>query len=86
MYTEMQGRFLTPEQVADRLGISVRAVREKVYQGKWPHLRLDGRTMRFTEEHVLEIVRSSAQPGSVTPASRSSRDAAKELAALLRRR
>lgn len=40
---------LTPKQIADRLGISERSIRERAYTGAGLHLRLDQRTLRFTE-------------------------------------
>lgn len=83
MYSEPQSQFLTPEQVAARLGLSVRSVRERVYRGTWPHLRLDGRTIRFTEEQFKEIVDSSSRFGKSASTLDARRDAGKELAALL---
>lgn len=86
MNTEPQSRFLTPEQVANRLGVSVRSVREKVYRGTWPHLRIDGRTIRFSEEQLQGIVESAARSGNSVSTRRPGRDAGKELAALLNSR
>lgn len=51
--------LMTPDRLASRLGISVRSVREKVYAGIWPHLRLDKRTVRFTEDDYEEILAMS---------------------------
>ncbi|NKX50801.1 helix-turn-helix domain-containing protein [Arthrobacter deserti] len=43
---------MTPEQVADKFGVSVRSVREKCRAQKWPHGRLDSRTVRFTPQDI----------------------------------
>jgi hypothetical protein len=52
--------LLKPEEVAERLGISVRSLRQKCSLG-WPHRRLDSRTIRFTHGDVEEIIELSAR-------------------------
>lgn len=51
MKTENRNELMTPEQLAHRLGVSHRMVREMYYTNTWPHLRLNKRTVRFTESH-----------------------------------
>lgn len=50
---------MTPKDLARRLGISERSVREKVYAGLWPCLRLDSRTLRFEESDYEAILAMS---------------------------
>lgn len=42
---------MSPEQLAERFGVTLRMVREMYYTNVWPHLRLNKRTVRFTEDH-----------------------------------
>jgi DNA-directed RNA polymerase sigma subunit (sigma70/sigma32) len=51
--------LLTPEQLAERLGVPLRMVREMYYTNSWPHLRLNKRTVRFTDEHLEQIIAMS---------------------------
>lgn len=58
-------------------------VREMHYTSTWPHLRLNKRTVRFTEDHFEQILALSEQR-PVTMVSKSSSDEkASELAKLL---
>ncbi|CCH77750.1 putative DNA binding domain, excisionase family [Nostocoides japonicum T1-X7] len=45
----------TPDAVAGMLGKSRGYVMERAAKGEWPHLRI-GRTVRFTDEHVSQIL------------------------------
>jgi predicted site-specific integrase-resolvase len=75
---------LTPKQIAGRLGISERSVREKVYSGLWPHRRLDKRTLRFTESDYEEILAMARRVQTTTQMKSASVDQTKhELVALL---
>lgn len=74
---------LTPKQIADRLGISERSVREKAYSGVWPHRRLDKRTLRFTEADYDEILASARRGQTTTVKSLSVDQTKQELVALL---
>lgn len=74
---------LTPKQIADRLGISERSVREKAYTGAWPHLRLDQRTLRFTESDYDEILALAHRPTKTLVRSVTLTQRKDELAALL---
>jgi predicted site-specific integrase-resolvase len=74
---------LTPKQIADRLGISERSVREKAYTGAWPHLRLDQRTLRFTESDYREILASGHRSTTTPVRSVTLTQRKEELAALL---
>ncbi|SDR04025.1 hypothetical protein SAMN04489742_3633 [Arthrobacter crystallopoietes] len=51
--------LLTPKDMAERLGIPERSVRQKVYGAVWPHRRLDLRTIRFTEDDFRTILTMS---------------------------
>lgn len=66
---------LTPAEVAERLGKSADYWLRKASRKEVPHVRL-GRSVRFTEEDVAEIVaRAHVRPAdpltSQTPGSRS---------------
>lgn len=74
---------LTPKQIADRLGISERSVREKAYSGTWPHLRLDTRTLRFTESDYEEILASAHRPTTTLIENVTVNQRKEELVALL---
>ena len=54
--TDSAGDLLTPEQVADRLGKSADYWARQARRKGAPHVRL-GRSIRFTEADVAEIVR-----------------------------
>lgn len=56
-----KNELMSPAQLADRMGISLRMVREMYYTNAWPHLRLNQRTVRFTEHHYVQILELSEQ-------------------------
>jgi hypothetical protein len=58
--------LMTPEQLAKRMDISLRMVREKYCTNNRPHLRLYNRTVRFSEAHYEQILELSKQ-WPVTP-------------------
>lgn len=74
---------LTPRQLAERLGISERSVREKAYSGIWPHRRLDKRTLRFSEADYNDIMARSYRNPSPTVKMSTAEQAKDELVALL---
>jgi predicted DNA-binding transcriptional regulator AlpA len=75
--------LLTPHQVAIRLGITERSVREKAYAGTWPHRRIDKRTLRFTESDYEEIVASALRSATTTMQKVGVSQLGHDLAALL---
>lgn len=52
----MTAALLTPDAMAERLGVPVSTVMEWNRAKKWPHVRV-GRRYRWTEEQYAEIVR-----------------------------
>ena len=50
--------LLTPAQVAERLGITIDAVRKKAQRGLLPFIRIDERNMRFHEADIDEFIAS----------------------------
>ncbi len=83
MTTDNRNELMTPEQLGERLGVSLRMVREMYYTNTWPHLRLNKRTVRFTESHYEEILElSEKRPTSLVRKTTSANKAA-ELAELL---
>lgn len=50
------GEHYTPEQLAEKLQVSVSLVRKRGHSGEFPCLKLGARTIRFTEDHYREIV------------------------------
>ena len=46
----------TESDLAEALGLSVEKIRELRKTRKWPHVRLTRFDVRFTEEHVEQIV------------------------------
>ncbi|MBG6192340.1 excisionase family DNA binding protein [Arthrobacter sp. CAN_A212] len=84
--SQLQTEFMSPKEVAVRLGISERSVREKVYQGVWLHLRFDKRTVRFSEENLDEIISMAYRSGSLTPQPVVEMDEGAALAMLLQGR
>ncbi|MET3142479.1 UNVERIFIED_ORG: putative site-specific integrase-resolvase [Arthrobacter sp. UYEF2] len=83
MPSELKNELMSPEQLAERLGISLRMVREMYYTSTWPHLRLNRRTVRFTESHFEQILALSEQRAVTTIKKASSAQKAAELAQLL---
>lgn len=78
--------LMSPEQLAERMGVTLRLVREMYYTNTWPHLRLTQRTVRFTESHYEQILDlSERQPATLIRKTTTSSKAA-ELAKLLSRR
>lgn len=76
----------TPEQLAERLGVSLRMVREMYYTNTWPHLRLNKRTVRFTEEHFEQIIAMSERRPTTVVRDVTLAQKASELADLLDRK
>jgi excisionase family DNA binding protein len=76
----------TPEQLAERLGVSLRTVREMYYTNTWPHLRINKRTVRFTEEHFEQIIAMSERRPTTVMRDVTSAQKASELADLLGRK
>ena len=53
----MQERLLTAEQVAERLGLSVAAVRQRAFRGKLPpSVRLGVRTVRWRASDIDAMI------------------------------
>ena len=52
---------MPPDELAGRMGFSLRMVREMYYTNAWPHLRLNQRTVRFTESDYEQILELSEQ-------------------------
>lgn len=50
----MDERWLSIQELAEEMGIGVAKIRARIKDKKWPHFR-DGRTVRFTPEHVQHI-------------------------------
>jgi excisionase family DNA binding protein len=46
--------WLTIQELATVMGVGVDKVRARIKTKRWPHFR-DGRTIRFTPEHVQHI-------------------------------
>lgn len=78
--------LMTPEQLAERLGVSLRMVREMYYTDKWPHLRLNKRTVRFTDAHFEQIIAMSERRPTTVMRNVTSAQKASELAELLGRK
>lgn len=57
----MQELF-TPQEVADILKIARSTVHRKAADGEWPSLRVSARVIRFTQEHLDEIVAGMYSP------------------------
>ena len=83
MVTAGISELMTPEQLAERLGVPLRTVREMYYTKAWPHLRLNKRTVRFTEAHYEEILALSERRPATPIRKTASAQQASELAALL---
>lgn len=54
MTTDPVAPVATPEQLADRYGVSREFVLRQARSRSWPHLRV-GRRIAFTAEHVAQI-------------------------------
>lgn len=54
-------RLLTPREAAERLCMSYAWLRKKIAAREVPCVRL-GRSVRFTESHLREIVEANTQP------------------------
>lgn len=79
-------QLMSPEQLAERMGISLRLVREMYYTDTWPYLRLNQRTVRFTEHHYEQILElSERQPVTLIRKTNTATKAA-ELGELLNRK
>ncbi len=50
------GKFLTPEEVADRLNICVRTVYRWLNTGKMPGVKLGERLWRIQEQDIHEFI------------------------------
>jgi predicted site-specific integrase-resolvase len=81
--TEHRNELMSPDQLAERLGVSLRMVREMYYTNTWPHLRLNKRTVRFTEHHYEQILELSEQRPTTLVRKTTSAQKASELAELL---
>lgn len=79
-------QLFTPEELAGRLGVSLRMVREMYYTDTWPHLRLNKRTVRFTASHYEQIIAMSERRPATQIRKTSTAQKASELAELLGRR
>lgn len=84
-FTGMDQLF-TPEELAERLGVTLRMVREMYYTNAWPHLRLNKRTVRFTESHYEQIIAMSERRPATEIRKTSSAQKASELAELLQKK
>jgi excisionase family DNA binding protein len=51
-------RLLTPEDLAECMGVSVKTVLRYVREGKLGSIKLDAKNIRFTQDQVDEFVRS----------------------------
>lgn len=78
--------LMSPEQLAERMGVSLRMVREMYYTSAWPHLRLNRRTVRFTEHHYEQILELSEQRPATLIRKTTTSSKAAELAELLSRK
>lgn len=54
-------QLLTPREAAERLCMSYAWLRKKVAAREVPYVRL-GRSVRFTETHLREIIKANTQP------------------------
>lgn len=50
-------RLLTPEDVSEYTGMNKRRVIDLCRQQKWPHIRFSRNIIRFTEEHIDQIIK-----------------------------
>ncbi|MGO4297391.1 helix-turn-helix transcriptional regulator [Glutamicibacter sp. MCAF14] len=54
--------FLTVVELADKLKCSISTVQNNVRKKKWPHKKFGPRIIRFTPEHVEQIVDMAEVP------------------------
>lgn len=54
--------LLTPEQVCEQLAINKRNLYEMVQRGWIAHIKLNGKRLRFRQEHVDEYVDAQVIP------------------------
>lgn len=70
------GHHYTPEELAEKLQVSVSLVKKRGHSGAWPCLELGPRTIRFTEGHyqqIVEITEHRAAPKRETSRERNRR-------------
>jgi hypothetical protein len=60
----------TPEQLAEKLHVSVSMVKAKGHSGEWACLKLGPRTIRFTENHYQQIVELTEHRQTPTESAR----------------
>lgn len=53
--------LMTPQEAAQRLCMSHAWLRKKIAAREVPYVRL-GRSVRFTEQHLREIIEANVQP------------------------
>ncbi len=56
----------TTAQVAEMFGVHPVTVRKKVAAGEWPSLVIGTRSLRFTDEHLAEIIAQAERPATAT--------------------
>ena len=66
------GEVFTLQEVADRLRIPYRTVRDAVFSGRWPHLMMSPRKRMMTTEDVDAVIallhQDAAEPASMMEA------------------
>ncbi len=62
-HAEVSERLLTPEQVADRMNLSVLTVRAWLRSGRLPGVKPGGRIWRVRETELDEYIRSLSRDG-----------------------
>ncbi|MGZ4663570.1 MAG: helix-turn-helix domain-containing protein [Frankiaceae bacterium] len=61
----MRGQKLhTTAEVAELFGVHPVTVRKKVAAGEWPSLVIGSRSLRFTDEHIAEIIAQAERPAT----------------------
>lgn len=61
--------YLKPRDLAARIGVTVRTIREWVAEGRLPApVRFGHRTIRWTEESLADFIKANAQ-GSKAPSA-----------------
>lgn len=63
----MSGGLLSPEALADELGITVVQVKELTRTQAWPCVRFSRKTIRYTPEQVEQIVAMHSRSGAADP-------------------
>jgi prophage regulatory protein len=58
-------KLLTPQQIADVLGVQKSTIYQWTHQGYIPHVKL-GKLVRFREKAVMEWVEKRSEPGRMT--------------------